>query len=258
MSQDINLLEKISDLRKSVIENKKPDFDDWENQKDKKFDPNETRIKLHNLSEAVLYGVKYFSAGTARNSGTYLDFSNFDFKNDVKSLGTDKFLDIYFTRNKGSHLAPFFLISKSDVKDTNIKYVKFSSIATDTLYPYVELKPIRYDGYDPVEEDEEEEEAEELSDDQTGEKNYCEVFFPIINQNQETADKMELIRDIIYAFFYYHNIKIIIQKAKYIVKDENLHERDAILSVGLSPFIRFPGLAASTSKDNQTINCYLY
>lgn len=187
-----------------------------------------------------VYGMYYFSADRVENKSAYLNFAKYDLeKEKYDKKETKKFLEIHFLREKNSHLAPIFLMSKDQPKD--IHYVLFSSIEPNVSYPYVEIKPI--------------------SDKEKNKGYYCEAFFPIIYQSQE-ADKMELLRDILYAFFYYHKIKIIVQTAKFIIKDNNLNEQDAILTVLISPFIRFPGLLNSVQDDkddkdnNSLLNYY--
>lgn len=221
-----NSLEVVKGLRNLLLEGTKIDFTKWDKIKDKdNYSVSGAKIEFvstTNVKDKINFeGIQNLSVKIVRASNNYFDFSNNSITK-IKIIEKTNFLDVHFMRDKGSHLSPFFLLNQIE-KD--VKYAIFSNIKTDIAYPYVKVK-----------EDE-------------NKCKYYEVYFPIIYQLKKNADEMEQIRDIIYAFFYYHKIKVIVQKAKYIVKDEKLKEKDSVLTVGLSPIIRFPGLVGLYKED---------
>ncbi|KAK8881854.1 hypothetical protein M9Y10_044490 [Tritrichomonas musculus] len=185
------------------------------------------QIKITNINAFSFEYIKQRTEGFSLNK-----IYKFQDINDANQTNNNLLLKVSFIRENNNHCSPIFSLTNNfDTK--KISYVIFSSISTTYAFPRVEVKKDK-------------------------DIQFCEVFFPIINHNQSTASKNQLLRDIIFAFFYYYNVRIIIQKACLIVKEEDMSERDAILTVLLSPFLRFPGLAESKldGQVKKTISCH--
>lgn len=87
-------------------------------------------------------------------------------------------------------------------------------------------------------------------------KYYAEFRFPVINENSSIKydpEIYEYIRDSIYAHLFFINKPIIIHNARQIVKNKQLSDRDAILHVALSPFLRFPSLAQLAANNGSRL-----